>query len=72
MSEETRKYQGATYRVSRLGTENLFSKEVEFSDLEEAIACQNELQRVWPEKVIVNEVVIDRKGLLVGWKRLEK
>tara|TARA_B110000211_G_C14079899_1_gene554016 strand:+ start:1119 stop:1337 length:219 start_codon:yes stop_codon:yes gene_type:complete len=72
MSDEIRKYDGANYRVSCLGKESLFSKETEFSDLEEAIACQNEMQNAWPDKVIVNEVVIDRKGLFVGWKRLEK
>jgi hypothetical protein len=72
MSNEISKYLGATYRVSCLGKDTLFSKETEFSDLEEAIACQNEMQEAWPERVIVNEVVIDRKGLFVGWKRLEK
>ena len=72
MSDNVREYRGGTYRVASLGRKNLFSKEEEFSQLDDALAYQLEIQQSITDIVIVNEAVIDRKGEFVGWKRLEK
>lgn len=72
MSDNERKYQGANYKVACLGRKNIFSKEEEFTLLDDALAYQLEMQKSITDIVVVNEAVVDRKGEFVGWKRLER
>lgn len=72
MSDKIRKYQGATFKVGPIGEKNLFSRDEEFSNLDEAIAYKEELQQFGSQRVVINEVVIDKNGEFVGWRKFEK
>lgn len=72
MSNTVRNYSGGRYKVVTVGKPTLFSGDSEFEQLEEALDYQKELQLTSEMLVVVNEVVLDKTGEFVGWRRLEK
>lgn len=60
------------YKVGPVDGNNLYYRELEFVDIAEAKSYQKELMELGTQEIVIKEIVIDKQGEFVGWKRYER